>query len=80
MQKLESKEAIEVLLEEYKNLNKSRLARMLNISPQALNNYLKYGNSMSLVVADKVKVLFDIEITDVKYVNRALTVEELKSK
>ena len=43
MLKLESKEAVEYVLEEYPKLNKSRLAKMLGVSPQAINNYITYN-------------------------------------
>ncbi len=77
MEKLETKEAILKILKTYPKLNKSRLARMLGITPQAINNYLKYNKSMSLRTADKIKELFQIEVTDVTYINRPLKPEEL---
>lgn len=80
MIELETKEAVEYVLEKYNsNLNKNRLAKMLGISNQAINNYIKYDFKMSLIVADKMLELFEIKVSDVKYFNRALTVYELEN-
>ena len=80
MIELSSLEAVEFALEKYKNrLNKNRLAKMLGITNQAINNYLKYDYKMSLTVADKMLELFDVKVTDVKYFNRPLTVYELEN-
>ena len=76
--KLVSKEAVKHVLDKYPKLNKNRLAKMLGISGQAVNNYLNYDNKMGRVVADKMLKLFDIEITDCTYMNRVMTMDDLK--
>ncbi len=79
MEKLGSKEAIIKILEKHpKTLNKSRLAKMLGITPQAVNAYLKNKSKMSKKVADKFEKLFDIKIEGVEYINVTLTPEDLK--
>ena len=77
--KLTTKEAIEYVLDKFpERLNKSRLGKMLGITNQAINNYLKYDYKMSLTVADKMLDNFDVIVTDVKYMNRPLTPYELE--
>ena len=78
MLKLESKEAVEYVLEEYPKLNKSRLAKMLGVSPQAINNYINYNSKLSRTTADKMAELFKIDITDCTYMNRIPTVDEMR--
>ena len=74
-----TKEAIEYILTSHNSniVNKARLARVLGITPQGLNAYLKNKACASLVVADKLKSIFNIEVTDCKYFNRVLTKDEL---
>ncbi len=78
MIELSTLEAVEFALDKYDGkLNKNRLAKMLGITNQAINNYLKYDYKMSLTVADKMLELFDVKVNDVTYYNRPLTVYEL---
>ena len=78
MIELTTLEAVEFALDKYEGkLNKNRLAKMLGITNQAINNYLKYDYKMSLTVADKMLQHFDVKVSDVTYFNRPLTVYEL---
>ena len=74
-----TKEAIITILEGHdkKVLNKARLARVLNITPQGIHAYIIGKSNASLVVKDKIKALFNLDITDCTYFNRPLTEEEL---
>ncbi len=71
-----AKEAVEQTLEKYPKLNKSRLARMLGVTPQAITHYEKSGKP-ALTVCDKFKDKFDITITEVGKYDRELRPDEL---
>ena len=73
-------EATIYVLKYNEHLTKSKLAEMLDITPQAINNYLVNNKSKPVwTVVDKFKEHFDIEVKPIGKKNRKMTNDEIKA-